>query len=62
MFTALRIFVREPERKSPLGRPRHRWDEKIKMDLRELGWGGMEGSCGYSNEVSGSIKYWEAVE
>jgi hypothetical protein len=31
-----------PEQKSPLGRPRRRWVHDIKMDLREVGWGGMD--------------------
>jgi hypothetical protein len=26
----------------PLGRPRRRWEDNIKMDLREVGWGGMD--------------------
>jgi hypothetical protein len=26
----------------PLGRPRHRWEDNIKMDLQEVGWGGMD--------------------
>jgi hypothetical protein len=29
------------EGKRPLGRPRRRWEENIKTDLREIGWGGM---------------------
>jgi hypothetical protein len=32
-----RVFVRRPEGKRPLGRPRHRWEDNIKMDLREIG-------------------------
>jgi hypothetical protein len=32
-----RIFVRNPEGKRPLGRPRRRYVNKIKMDLREIG-------------------------
>jgi hypothetical protein len=28
-----------PQGKSPFGRPRRRWEENIKMDLREVGWG-----------------------
>jgi hypothetical protein len=36
-----RILVRKPERKRPLGRPRRKWEDNVKMDLRELGWGGM---------------------
>ena len=30
----------KPEGKSPLERPRHRWEDNIKMDLQEVGWGG----------------------
>jgi hypothetical protein len=26
----------------PLGRPRHRWEDNIRMDLTEIGWGGMD--------------------
>jgi hypothetical protein len=33
-------LVGKPERKRPLGRPRRRWDDGIRMDLREIGWGG----------------------
>jgi hypothetical protein len=32
---AYRILVRKPERQRPLGRPRHRWKDNIKMDLKE---------------------------
>ena len=38
---AFRILVRKPEGKRPLGRPRRRWDN-IKMDLQEVGCGGMD--------------------
>jgi hypothetical protein len=31
------ILVRKPEGKRPLGRPRHRWEDNIGMDLREIG-------------------------
>jgi hypothetical protein len=37
-----RILVGKPEGKGPLGRPRRRWVDNIKMDLREIGWGGMD--------------------
>jgi hypothetical protein len=33
--------VGKPEGKRPLGRPRRRWEDNIKTDLREIGWGGM---------------------
>jgi hypothetical protein len=36
------ILVGKPERKRPLGRPTRRWAINIKMDLREIGWGGMD--------------------
>jgi hypothetical protein len=39
---ACRILVRESEEKRPLRRPRHRWEDNIKMDLREIDWGGMD--------------------
>jgi hypothetical protein len=39
---AYRILVAKPERKRPLGRPRHRWEDNIRMDVREIGWGGMD--------------------
>jgi hypothetical protein len=37
-----RILVGKPEEKRPLGRPRSRWVNNIKMDLREIGWEGMD--------------------
>jgi hypothetical protein len=37
-----RILVGKPEGKRPLGRPRHRWENNIKMDLLEVGCGGMD--------------------
>jgi hypothetical protein len=39
---AYRILVVKPEAKTLLGRPRRRWVEKIKMNLREIGWDGMD--------------------
>jgi hypothetical protein len=39
---AYRILVGRPERKKPLGRPRCRWVNNIKMDVREIGWGGLD--------------------
>jgi hypothetical protein len=41
---AYRALVGKPEGKSPLGRPRRRWEDNIKMDLREVGWGAWTGS------------------
>jgi hypothetical protein len=39
---AYRIFVGIPEGKRPLGRRRRRWVDNIMMDLREIGWDGMD--------------------
>jgi hypothetical protein len=39
---AYRILVVNPEGKKSLGRPRRRWVGSIKMDLREIGWDGMD--------------------
>jgi len=33
-----KILIRKSERKKPLGRPRHRWEDNIRMDCREIGW------------------------
>jgi hypothetical protein len=37
-----RVLVEKPEGKRPLGRPRHRWEDNIEMDLQEVGCGGMD--------------------
>jgi hypothetical protein len=39
---AYKISVGKPEGKRPLGRHRRRWENNIRMDLREIGWGGMD--------------------
>jgi hypothetical protein len=39
---AYRLLVGKTEGKRPLGRPRRRWVDNIKMDHREIGWGGMD--------------------
>jgi hypothetical protein len=58
-----KVLVGKTKRKEPIGRPRHRWDYGIRMDLREIGWGcrvdsagqgPVTGSCKYSDEPSGS--------
>jgi hypothetical protein len=38
---AYRILIGKPERRKPLGRPRRRWEDNIKMDVREAGCGGI---------------------
>jgi hypothetical protein len=37
-----RVLVEKPEGWRPLGRPRRRWEDNIKMDLQEMGYGGMD--------------------
>ena len=37
-----RVVVGKPEGKRPLGRPRRRWEDNIKMNLQEVGCGGMD--------------------
>jgi hypothetical protein len=71
---AYRILVWRAEGMRPLGRPRLRWKDNIKTDLREVGWGGMNwielaqdkgqvaGSCECGNEPSGSIKCGEFLD
>jgi hypothetical protein len=36
---AYRVLVEKPEGKRPLGRPRHRWENGIRIDLKEIDWG-----------------------
>jgi hypothetical protein len=43
-----KVMVGKPEGKRPLGRPRHRWEDEIRMHLREIGRG-----CGLDSTVSG---------
>jgi hypothetical protein len=43
-----KVLVGKPERKRPFANPRHRWEDGIKMDLREIGWG-----CGLDSTGSG---------
>jgi len=37
-----RVLMGKPEGKRPLGKPRYRWEDNIKMDLQEVGCGGMD--------------------
>jgi len=37
-----RVLVGKPKGKRPLGRPRRRWEDNIKMDLQKVGCGGMD--------------------
>jgi hypothetical protein len=67
---AYRVLVGKPEEKRPLGRPRHRWEDYIKMDVQEVGWGtdwidlaqSRDRSCECGNELSGSIRCREFLD
>jgi hypothetical protein len=37
-----RVLMGKPEGKRPLGRPRHRWEDGIRTDLRDIGWGSVD--------------------
>jgi hypothetical protein len=39
---AYRLLVRKPEGRRPLGRPRRRWVDNIRIDLGEVGWGDVD--------------------
>jgi hypothetical protein len=41
-WNAYRILVGKAEGKIPLRRPRRRWEDNIKMDIRDIGWGSMD--------------------
>jgi hypothetical protein len=41
MRIAYNTFVRKKEKNKPLGRPRYRWGDYIRLDLRDVGWEGV---------------------
>ena len=51
-----RVLVRKTEGKRPLGRPRRRWEDKIKMDLQKVG-----GGCGDWMELAQDRDRWRAL-
>jgi hypothetical protein len=51
-----RALMGKPERKIPLGRPRHRWEDGIRMDLRETGWGSADW-----NQLAQDRDRWQAI-
>jgi hypothetical protein len=68
---AYRVLVWRPEVKRPLGRPRRRWEDNIKIDLGEIGIDGEKWIrlaqdrfqwrvfCEHSDEPSGSVRRWD---
>jgi hypothetical protein len=50
-----RILMGKPEGKRPFGRQRRRWEDGIKMDLREIGWGVMIVSSWLGIRTSGGL-------
>jgi hypothetical protein len=50
------FLVGKPDEKIPLGRRRHRWEDNIKMNFREIGWGGMDW-----NDLAQDRDQWRAV-
>jgi hypothetical protein len=70
-----RLLVGKPEGKRPLGRPRRRWVDNVRMDFGDVGWGDVDwiGLAQDRNkwralvssvfiEPSGSMKCWETIE
>ena len=62
-----RVFMGKPEGRRPLGKPRRRWVDNIRIDLQEMGcgyvdWNGLAkdrqvaDACECGNELSGSVK------
>jgi hypothetical protein len=51
-----RVLVGKPEGKRPLGRPRRRWEDNIKMDLQEIRCGSMDW-----NELAQDRDKWRAL-
>jgi hypothetical protein len=50
-----KALVGKPEGRRPLGRPRRRWEDNIKMDLREVGWGAWTGSISLTIGTGGEL-------
>jgi hypothetical protein len=67
-----RILVGKPEGRKLLGRPRRRWVDNIEMELKDIGWSGMnyidliqdrdQWRALVNIELSGSIKLWENLQ
>jgi hypothetical protein len=74
MRYAYRVLVGKPEGSRPLGTPRRRWEDKVKMYIKDLEWEGVDwihlaqdrghwrALCEHGNEPSGSIKCGEFLD
>jgi hypothetical protein len=52
-----RLLVGKPEGKRPLGRPRRRWVDNIKMDLVEVAWGDVDWECSTNGEKRNAYRF-----
>jgi hypothetical protein len=50
-----KVLVGKPEGKRPLGKPRHRWEDGIRMDFGEIGWGVWSGFIWVRMGASGRL-------
>jgi hypothetical protein len=50
-----RLWVVKPEGKRPLGRPRRRWVDNIRVDLGEVGWGDVDWTCLTQDRIGGEL-------
>jgi hypothetical protein len=53
---AYKILIGKPERKKTFGKPRRRWEDNIRMDLWDKGWGGVDWS-----HLAQYMDQWRAV-
>lgn len=51
------FWLEKPKRKRQLGKPRHRWEGNIKMNLKEVGWSGLDSSSSRQGPVVDSCKH-----
>jgi hypothetical protein len=52
---AYRVLVGRPEGRRPIGRPRRRWEDNVKMDLQEVGWGAWSGLIWFRIGTGGGL-------
>jgi hypothetical protein len=64
LFSNGKVVGGKARAKEPLGRPRRRWLNNIRMDLADPGlvWAQVESSCKFGIEALGSINCWETIE